>query len=105
MTGTVIAAQIFSREGVERDERAKQIQATETARILLDQDEEMRTLISSAERKLVRILSGQKAAADVTDDGELFIKKGQPFTEKLVQSLPISLWQEISVASGQVAHR
>ncbi len=56
VTGTVIAAQIFSREGVERDERAKQIQASETARILRDQDEEMRTLISSAERKLVRIL-------------------------------------------------
>jgi len=101
VTGTVIGAQIFSREGVERDERAQQIQATETSKILRDQDEEMRTLISSAERKLVRTLKGQKAAADITDDGEVFIEKGAAFTEKAVQSLPISLWQEISVAGGQ----
>jgi DNA-directed RNA polymerase subunit beta len=101
VTGTVIGAQIFSREGVERDQRAQQIQAAETAKILRDQDEEMRTLISSAERKLVRTLKGQKAAADITDDGEVFIKKGAAFTEKSVQSLPISLWQEIAVAGGQ----
>ena len=101
VTGTVIGAQIFSREGVERDERAQQIHATETSKILRDQDEEMRTLISSAERKLVRTLKGHKAAADITDDGEVFIKKGAAFTEAAVQSLPISLWQEISVAGGQ----
>ena len=49
----MIGAQIFSREGVEKDERAKQIQSAQVARILKDQDEEMRTIIASAERKLV----------------------------------------------------
>ncbi|HCP46388.1 MAG TPA: DNA-directed RNA polymerase subunit beta, partial [Deltaproteobacteria bacterium] len=101
VTGTVIGAQIFSREGVEKDERAKQIQAAETARILRDQDEEMRTIIASAERKLVRIVDGHKAAADIVDDGETLLKKGQALSADVVSQLPISLWQEIAVVKGQ----
>ena len=103
VTGTVIGAQIFSREGVERDERAKQIQNAEIARIMRDQDEEMRTIIASAERKLVLLLAGHKAGAAIEDEdtGEVFLKKGEKFTESAVESLPLSRWQDISVAGGQ----
>jgi len=103
VTGTVIGAQIFSREGVERDERAKQIQNAEIARIMRDQDEEMRTIIASAERKLVLLLDGHKAGAAVEDEdtGEVFLKKGETFTGDVVRSLPLSRWQDISVAGGQ----
>jgi DNA-directed RNA polymerase subunit beta len=103
VVGTVIGAQIFSREGVEKDERAKQIQSAQVARILKDQDEEMRTIIASAERKLVKILEGHKAAADIGgDDGDdVFIKKGEKFTAEGIKRLPLSRWQDISVAGGQ----
>ena len=103
VVGTVIGAQIFSREGVEKDERAKQIQSAQVARILKDQDEEMRTIIASAERKLVKILEGHKAAADIGgDDGDdVFIKKGEMFTAEGIKRLPLSRWQDISVAGGQ----
>ncbi len=104
VTGTVIGAQIFSREGVEKDERAKQIQGAEIARILKDQDEEMRTIIASAERKLVTILDGHKAAADIGGDdgeGDVFLKKGEQFTGESIGRLPLSRWQDISVAGGQ----
>jgi len=101
VTGTVIGAQIFSREGVEKDERARQIQAEEIAKIHRDQDEEMRTIIASAERKLVNILTGHKAAADIGDEDETFVKKGEVFSGDNVGSLPLSMWQEIAVAGGQ----
>ncbi len=103
VTGTVIGAQIFSREGVEKDERAKQIQNTEIARIMRDQDEEMRTIIGSAERKLINLLAGSKAGAAIEDEdtGEVFLKKGDAFSADAVSSLPLSRWQDISVAGGQ----
>jgi DNA-directed RNA polymerase subunit beta len=101
VAGTVIGAQIFSREGVEKDERAKQIQNASVARILKDQDEEMRTIIASAERKLVGILNGRKAAADIKESDELFIKKGEVFSAESIKRLPLSRWQDISVARGQ----
>ncbi|MCP4872307.1 MAG: DNA-directed RNA polymerase subunit beta [Proteobacteria bacterium] len=103
VTGTVIGAQIFSREGVERDERAKQIQNQEIASIMRDQDEEMRTIISSAERKLINLLSGHKAGAAIDDEdtGEVFLKKGDAFSADAVSSLPLSRWADISVSGGQ----
>ena len=103
VVGTVIGAQIFSREGVEKDERAKQIQNAEIARILKDQDEEMRTIISSAERKLIAVLEGQKAAANIGDDetGEVFVGKGDTYTAEAIKRLPLSMWQEVSVAGGE----
>jgi len=103
VTGTVIGAQIFSREGVEKDERAKQIQNGEIASIMRDQDEEMRTIISSAERKLIILLNGHKAGAAIDDEdtGEVFLKKGDAFSEDAVSALPLSRWADISVAGGQ----
>ena len=103
VTGTVIGAQVFSREGVEKDERAKQIQNGEIARILKDQDEEMRTILSSAERKLITLLEGQKAAADIVDDetGDLFFGKGEEYTAAGIRDLPLSMWQDISVVGGE----
>jgi len=103
VTGTVIGAQVFSREGVEKDERAKQIQNGEIARILKDQDEEMRTILSSAERKLISLLDGQKAAADIVDDetGDLFFGKGEAYTPDGIWDLPLSMWQDISVVGGE----
>jgi len=103
VVGTVIGAQIFSREGVEKDERARQIQNAEIARILKDQDEEMRTIISSAERKLISLLDGQKAAADIADDetGDVFVAKGDTYTRDAIRQLPLSMWQEVAVVGGE----
>jgi len=103
VTGTVIGAQIFSREGVEKDERAKQIQNENVARVLRDQDEEMRTIIASAERKLVELLKGKKSGAAIKDDdtGGTYIAKGDVFDDENLAALPISRWQDISVSKGQ----
>jgi DNA-directed RNA polymerase subunit beta len=103
VAGTVIAAQIFSREGVEKDERAKQIQNENIAGVLRDQDEEMRTIIASAERKLIELLAGKKSGAAIKDDdsGETFIAKGDVFGGDNLSTLPISRWQDISVSKGQ----
>ena len=102
VSGTVIGAQIFAREGVEKDERSKQIENAQVARILKDQDEEVRTIIASAERKLVLLLSGQKAGSQLQDDdgGDIWIKKSDVFTADVVRMLPLSRWQDVSVAGN-----
>mgnify|MGYP002832698155 CR=1 FL=1 len=103
VVGTVISAKVFARKGVEKDERARQIQNANIARVLKDQDEEMRTIISSAERKLVGLLKGLKAGAAIADEdsGEKYIKKGETFTSEIISAFPVSRWQDISVSKGQ----
>src|SRR5690606_2814342 len=56
--GTVISAKVFSRKGVEKDERARQIEAAEEALLLKNQNDEIRILEEAAYNKVRRILAG-----------------------------------------------
>src|SRR5437588_5613663 len=47
VTGTVIGAKVFSRKGVEKDERAKDIENEEEAKLLKDQNDEIKILKGS----------------------------------------------------------
>ena len=59
--GTVIDAQVFAREGVEKDVRALEIEVEAVARIERDRDEKIRTLRDSAHRQLAKLIKGKKA--------------------------------------------
>ena len=97
--GTVIHAQVFSREGVEKDERAKQIQEEQITRYLKDKNDEMKTVYTSARAKLWRVLNGHKSGAKMVDDntGDALVAKGGEFTREFVDILPIHRWSELTV--------
>ena len=44
VVGTVINAKVFCRKGVEKDERAKQIESAEEAKLLKDQNDEIKVI-------------------------------------------------------------
>jgi DNA-directed RNA polymerase subunit beta len=97
--GTVIGAQVFSREGVEKDQRAVEIELAAVSRIERDRDEKVRTIRESALRQLVRVLSGQKATAPVSDpdSGALLIDAGEEFTFSNLRKLTVDLYDRIGV--------
>ena len=53
--GVVMGAQVFSREGVEKDQRSLEIEEQAVARINRDRNENIRTVWESAYRQLVRL--------------------------------------------------
>ena len=59
VAGTVIGAQVFSRRGVEKDERARAIEEAEIDRLRKDQDDEIRIIRESALNKVREVLVGQ----------------------------------------------
>ncbi len=61
--GTVIDVQVFTRDGVEKDQRAKDIERTQLAQIRKDLDDEYRIVESATYERLSRALVGQKAAS------------------------------------------
>ena len=97
--GTVIGAQIFAREGVEKDTRSLEIESYQIARINRDRDEKFRTVRESAARSLGRVLRGQKAAARVLDDhsGVELVARGEVFTTEVVQRLTFDQYERIQV--------
>ncbi|MDP1828714.1 MAG: DNA-directed RNA polymerase subunit beta [Archangium sp.] len=98
VTGTVIGAKVFSRKGVEKDERAKAIESMDEARLLKDQNDEIKILQDSAFARIRKMFAGKDAQGKLIDDkGKQLLKKGDPLNEELLAQIPYKYWGEISV--------
>jgi DNA-directed RNA polymerase subunit beta len=100
--GVVMGAQVFSREGVEKDQRSLEIEEQAVARINRDRNENIRTVRESAYRQLVRLLADRKAGAKVVDDnGNELIKKGEGFTAANLRTLQFEQYERITIEDGE----
>src|SRR5512145_2760197 len=98
VSGTVINAKVFSRKGVEKDERAKAIQEMEEAKLLKDQNDEIRIIQDSAFQKIRRLLVGKEVSGRLVDDkGSQLLKKGDVLDDALLDTIPQRYWGEIAV--------
>ncbi|MFM7204407.1 MAG: DNA-directed RNA polymerase subunit beta [Myxococcota bacterium] len=97
--GTVIHAQVFAREGVEKDERARSIQDQDINRIRRDWAEELRTVQESGARKLQKLLEGRQSGSRLLDDetNDVLITRGKDFTPEIIERIALDKWQEITV--------
>jgi DNA-directed RNA polymerase subunit beta len=102
VSGTVINAKVFSRKGVDKDERARAIEEAEEAKLLKDQNDEIRIIQDSAFQKIRKLLVGKELGARLVDDkGEQLLKKGDTLTDEMLDQVPQRYWGEIAVAGGQ----
>jgi len=98
VTGTVINAKVFSRKGVEKDERARQIEAAEEALLLKNQNDEIRILEDAAYAKVRRMLTGKKTTAKLVDEnGQVLVDKGVALTDEVFDKVPRRYWKELVV--------
>jgi DNA-directed RNA polymerase subunit beta len=95
--GIVIDAKVFSRKGVDKDERTISIEDEEIARLLKDQRDEIKIIKKSALRKLERLLAKKKSAIPVKDGKQTLIKKGGAFTGDILAQLAPGQWMDIEV--------
>ncbi len=96
--GVVIGARVFSRKGSDKDSRTEFIEKTEIDKLLKDQNDEIRIIRESSQRKLENLLNGQTVSAPVKDrDGKTLLPKGRKITTKALESIPFSVWGEISL--------
>ncbi|HMM78368.1 MAG TPA: DNA-directed RNA polymerase subunit beta, partial [Gammaproteobacteria bacterium] len=61
MSGTVIDVQVFTRDGVEKDARALEIERAELARVKKDLDDQLRILQDDIYQRVERLLLGKKS--------------------------------------------
>ena len=88
-TGTVIDVQVFTRDGVEKDQRAKDIEAEQLAEVRKDLNEEMRIVKGATFERLTRALDGQKVNAAPG------LKKGDTLTTDYMANLTEDEWFKI----------
>ncbi len=86
--GTIVDVKIFSRKGVEKDMRAKEIEQEEIERLQKNIKDEVRILNEERNKKIRDLLSGQKVSAAVTaHTGAELVAKGQEITHDALKAL------------------
>jgi len=89
--GVVVDAKVFSRKGVEKDERALKIEEAEIASLRRDMEDEISCLKKAVRNGLADIISGRKAASVVLGTkGEVLLERNKKITPELLEKLPLS---------------
>ncbi len=97
VTGTIVDVRVFSRRGVDKDERAMAIERAEIERLAKDRDDERAIQERSFLNRLGEKLLGQKAGG-----GFKGIKSGTVLTEELLAEHPKGSWRHIVVQDDRV---
>jgi DNA-directed RNA polymerase subunit beta len=96
--GTVINVRIFSRKGLNKDERSRVIEDEEISRLKKDQHEEIRIIQDGALKRLKKVLVGRSSATRLSDDErKVLLNKGKEITEEDLEQIPMAYWGEIRV--------
>ncbi|PRX28052.1 DNA-directed RNA polymerase subunit beta [Meinhardsimonia xiamenensis] len=90
--GTVVEVRVFNRHGVEKDERALQIEREEIERLARDRDDELAILERNIYARLKSILLGKTAVK-----GPKGVKAGTEITEELLESLSRGQWWQLAL--------
>jgi DNA-directed RNA polymerase subunit beta len=103
VVGTVIDAQVFSREGVDKDTRSKSIEEFETAKLKKDQDDQIKIIRNSAFGKIRTVLIGKVAGQKVDDEvtNELILAKGKEITAEVLDRVPMAQWADIYLKDAE----
>jgi len=96
--GTVVEVRVFNRHGVEKDERALQIEREEVERLARDRDDELLILERNIYGRLKGMIMGKTAVK-----GPKGIKPGSEITQDLLDTLSRGQWWQLALGGEQDA--
>ena len=97
MQGTVIDVKVFTRDGVEKDSRALEIEQAELSLIKKNFDDQLRIVEGDIYARVEKILVGQEA---VSGPGKL--TKGSKITSEYLASIAKSDWLKIKLVKEEI---
>ena len=98
MNGTVIDVQVFTRDGVEKDARALQIEEAELAMVRKDMNDQLRIMEEDTFDRVEKMLLGK-----VADGGPNKLKAGSKITKAYLQETDRDQWLEIRLKNEDSA--
>ena len=99
MKGTVIDVQVFTRDGIEKDERAQAIEKAQLDAYRKDLKEEYKIFEEAARERIVRLLNGQESNGGGTT------KRGDKLNDALLSGLELVDLLEIQPVDEAIAER
>jgi DNA-directed RNA polymerase subunit beta len=96
--GTIVEVRVFNRHGVDKDERALQIEREEVERLARDRDDEQAILDRNIYARLKSLILGKSAVK-----GPKGIKANSDITEDLLGTLSRGQWWQLAVSEEDTA--
>ena len=96
VAGTVVEVRVFSRRGVDKDERALAIERSEIERLAKDRDDERSILEGSFQTRLVTLLEGKNAVG-----GPKGLKEGTKLTPEVLGEYTVGQMSQIVVENDK----
>lgn len=91
--GTIVEVRVFNRHGVDKDERAVQIEREEIDRLSRDRDDELTILERNIYSRLKTLIMGKTAVK-----GPKGVKAGSTIDEELIGTLSKGQWWQLALA-------
>ena len=99
-SGTIVEVRVFNRHGIEKDERALQIEREEIERLSRDRDDELAILERNIYSRLSDLLVGQDVLS-----GPKVVESGKKVTPSLLADLSKGLWWQIVISDDIVTSK
>src|SRR5467141_4869986 len=99
--GIIVGVKIFSRKGIEKDDRAKAIEQEELDMMEKNLQDEIRILHDEVKKRVIMMLKGQELRSDLFDEygRERLLKKGTELTQEILQELPYETMVGLKIAT------
>ncbi len=96
--GVVIDARVFSRKGVEKDDRSRSIEDEAVAKLQKDQADEIAIISQSYRQKMADLVAGKKVEEALEDErqGTTVLEKGAVVPAEMVAKKPLEYWRHVS---------
>ncbi|MEJ2696291.1 MAG: DNA-directed RNA polymerase subunit beta [Candidatus Sulfobium sp.] len=105
--GTVVDVRIFSRKGIAKDGRAKDIEEDDIQRLQRDLEEEIKVVKEEKFKRLRRMIAGQRAAEDIVAPRtkEVICPKGKTISEKHLEQVKDEHLMRIKISNDDVQEK
>jgi DNA-directed RNA polymerase subunit beta len=99
--GIIVGVKIFSRKGIEKDDRAKAIEQEELDMMEKNLQDEVRILHDEVKKRVAQMLQGQQLRSDLYDEygRERLLRKGAELTPDLLREMPYETMVRLKIAT------
>ncbi len=99
--GIIVGVKIFSRKGIEKDDRAKAIEQEELDMMEKNLQDEIRILHDEVKKRAIVMLKGQQLRSDLFDEygRERLLRKGTELTEEILLGLAYETLVRLKIAT------
>ncbi len=103
--GIVIDAKVFSRRGIEKDDRTRLIEDEEIAALEKDRDDELKVVEDVVRSQLAELLVGEMVAAPLKKGKKVLIDNGAKIDAETLAAIPVVNFEGLVLKDAQLAQK